>query len=309
VRRYASAHETSPWLPLASIAATIVTWGLASPLIKLASVGGVALAFHRLWIGAALLVTVMALGRQPVGMRAMRYAVPAGALFGANMMLFVAGVKNTTVANATLIGALQPAITLLVAGRYFGETVTPREVACVSVAIAGVAIVIVGSSGTPEWNPVGDLYAVGAVLTFTVYFLVTKRARETVGTLEYMTGVHVAAALVALCAVLLTDASLWDLSAGDIGVILFIAFVSGTGGQLVIGWAQRFVDVSLSSLMLLGVPVVAAVAAWLMLDEALTLVQIAGGAVTLAAIGYMVQRSRPAPAFEPLSEGVAGGGA
>ena len=294
-------HERSPWLPVASIAGTIVTWGLASPLIKLASVGGLALAFHRLWIGALLLVALMLLARQPVTARAMRWALPAGALFGANMILFVAGVKTTTVANATLIGALQPALTLLVAGRYFGERVTAREVTFVAVAILGVAIVILGSTASPEWNPVGDALAVGAVLTFTVYFLITKRARETIGTLEYMTGVHVAATAVALGAVLIAGAELWDLGWGDVGVILFIAFISGTAGQMVIGWAQRYVNVSLSSLMLLGVPVVAALSAWVMLGEALTAVQIAGGIITLAAIGAMVQRNAPTPAIEPMS--------
>ena len=298
-------HADRPWLPVASIAATVVTWGLASPLIKAASLSGVALAFHRLWIGAVFLIVVMALLREPVTRQGLRWSLPAGALFGANMIFFVLGVKMTTVANATLIGALQPAITLLFAGRYLGETVTRREIACVATAIFGVAIVIIGSTGAPEWKLAGDLMAVCAVLTFTVYFLITKVARQTMGTLEYMTGVHTAAAVVAMPIVILSSANLWDVSWQDVGVILFIAFVSGTGGQMVIGWAQRYVDVSLSSLMLLGVPVVAALAAWVMLGEALGPVQIIGGIVTLAAIGAMLRRAPPA-IIEPVPEPGAG---
>ena len=294
-------HAERPWLPVASIAATVVTWGLASPLIKAASLSGIALAFHRLWIGALFLLVVMALLREPVTRQGLRWSLPAGALFGANMIFFVLGVKMTTVANATLIGALQPAITLMFAGRYLGETVTRREITCVAVAIFGVAVVIVGSTGAPEWNLAGDFMAVCAVLTFTVYFLITKVARQTMGTLEYMTGVHTAAAVVAIPVVLLSSADLWDVTWGDVGVILFIAFISGTGGQMVIGWAQRYVDVSLSSLMLLGVPVVAALAAWAMLGEALGPVQIVGGIITLAAIGAMVRRA-PAPAIQGVSE-------
>lgn len=299
--------ERAPWLPVASIAATVVTWGLASPLIKAASLSGVALSFHRLWIGSAFLLLMMALLREPITRQGLRWSVPAGALFGANMIFFVAGVKNTTVANATLIGALQPAITLVVAGRYFGETVTLREIACVALAIAGVAIVIVGSTGAPEWNLGGDFLAFMAVMTFTVYFLITKRARQTIGTLEYMTGVHTVAAMVAVPVVLISGANLWDMTWADVGVILFIAFISGTGGQMVIGWAQRYVDVSLSSLMLLGVPVVAALAAWAMLGESLTAVQIIGGVITLTAIGAMLRRPVPAPFIEAVPEGSAGG--
>lgn len=298
------------WLPLTGIAGTIATWGMASPLIKLASVGGPALSFHRLWIGAVALLAISHGAGQRMERRVLRWAVPAGMVFGVNMVLFVVAVKTTTVANATLIGALQPAMTLLVAGRWFGERVTARAVVAVAVAIAGVSIVIVGSAGKPEWNPLGDALAVGSVVSFTIYFLISKRARATIGTLEYMTGVHTAAALVVMPLALFAPSELWRLSWGDAGVILFIAFVSGTGGQLVIGWAQRFVDVSLSSLMLLGVPVVAALAAWVLLDESLEPVQALGGAITIAAIGAMVwQPSGAGPAIraDDLASGPAAG--
>jgi drug/metabolite transporter (DMT)-like permease len=298
-------HERSPWLPVAAIAGTIVTWGLASPLIKLADIGGPALAFHRLWIGAVLLFAILALTRTPITRAGMRWALPAGLLFGVNMVLFVVSVKMTTVANATLIGALQPAITLLFAGRIFGEVVTRREVSLVALAIAGVAIVIVGSAGSPEWNPLGDLLAACAVLTFTVYFFITKRARETIGTLEYMTGVHIAAAVVVMPLVLFNPADLWQLGWADVGVVMFIAFISGTAGQVVIGWAHRYVDISLSSLMMLGVPAVAAFAAWIMLDETLGPLQVIGGAITLGAIGAMVRRKSPSAVVEPVPELIA----
>jgi drug/metabolite transporter (DMT)-like permease len=264
-------------------------WGFASPLIKAASVGSEALAFYRLWIGAlALLVIVAGVLRRPVRAAAWPWGVAAGALFGLNLILFVTSVKTTTVANATLIGALQPAIVLVVAGPLFGETVTARDILCTAGAIAGVGIVIAGSAGAPEWRPAGDLMAAGAVLTFTAYFLVSKRVRETGGTLEYMTVVHLVAALVATPAIAFRPGELGGLDTRDVLTILFFALVSGTLGQVVIGWAHRYVDVSVSSLLMLGVPVVASVAAWAMLDERLGPVQMAGGLLTLAAIGGML---------------------
>jgi drug/metabolite transporter (DMT)-like permease len=183
---------------------------------------------------------------------------------------------------------------LLVASRWFGETVSRREITCVAVAIAGVAIVILGSAGTPEWNALGDGLAVLSVLTFTGYFLITKRVRATTGTLSYMAIVHLVATAVATPAVLAHPSSLGGLDARDLFVVLFFALVSGTAGQMIIGWTHRYVDVSVSSLLLLGVPVVAAVAAWLTLDEPLGPVQILGSAVTLVAVGAMVWSRPPA---------------
>jgi drug/metabolite transporter (DMT)-like permease len=305
--RMARVRDDAQSAALLAIVATVLTWGMASPLIKSASIGGEALVFYRLWIGAFALFAFVRLSRRVLRENAWRLALLAGALFGANVLCFVFSIKLTTVANATLIGALQPALTLLVAGRLFGEIVRPRDILCVALAMAGVSIVIVGSAGTPEWNPAGDALAVCAVLTFTVYFLVTKHARATSGTVEYMALVHIAAAVVVTPTVLARPGELVDLQARDIAIVLFFALISGTLGQLVVGWAQRYVDVSVSSLMLLGVPVVASIAAWAMLDEALGPVQIAGGAITLAAIGAMVwQRPGPATEIESVPVGAAG---
>jgi drug/metabolite transporter (DMT)-like permease len=295
VNRFSPPAEPTATLTLAAIIAVVVTWGLASPLLKLASLSGPALSAYRLWIGASVLIAFMIATRRRLDMPTARWAAMAGALFGANILFFVVGVKLTTVANATLIGALQPAIVLFVAGPWFGETITRREVACVAVAITGVAVVILGSAGVPEWNPAGDAMAVMAVLTFTGYFLISKRARATVSTIEYMTGVHLAAAVVVTPFALAAPGELAFTDATDVFVVLFFALVSGTLGQVVVGWAQRYVDVSLSSLVLLGVPVIAAGAAWLMLDEAITSMQAVGGVITLAGIGAMVWR----PAREP----------
>jgi drug/metabolite transporter (DMT)-like permease len=50
--------------------------------------------------------------------------------------------------------------------------------------------------------------------------------------------------------------------------------------------------------MMLGVPVVAAATAWLLLGEALGAMQVAGSAITLVAIAAMIRRP---PAGAPLA--------
>ena len=136
-------------------------------------------------------------------------------------------------------------------------------------------------------------------------FIVTKQARATVGTLEYMTFVHLAAACVAAPIALARPGALVSFDAVDIAIVLFFALISGTAGQFVIGWAHRYVDISLSSLMMLGVPIVAALAAWAMLGESLGIVQIAGGLITIGAIAAMLRRQPAADdaAAAPQSAG------
>ena len=166
---------------------------------------------------------------------------------------------------------------------------TGRDIACVAVAIAGVAIVILGSTGRAGLESGGRLLALLAVLTFTAYFLLTKRVRARGGTLDYMTVVHLVAGDRGDAGRSSAIRRSCGLSTRDIADRAVFRAGVGDGGSWC-RWAHRYVDVSVSSLMLLGVPVVAAVAAWAMLDEALTPVQIAGGVITLLAIGAMVWR-------------------
>ena len=90
------------------------------------------------------------------------------------------------------------------------------------------------------------------------------------GAIEYMTGVMLIGAVVFTPYALLTSDDLGSLHGSEWLWILFIVLVPGAGGHVVMGWAHKYVDVSVSSLMTLGVPVVSAVAAWWLLDEGMS---------------------------------------
>ena len=182
-------------IPALVVALAVMSWGFGGVLVKLMSISGLSLAFYRLWFGFLLMLAIVVVARRLPTLSDVRRAAPAGLLFGVNVALFFSAVRLTTVANANLIGALQPAIVLMVAGPLFGEKSGAREAIWTAVSIVGVAIVIVGGAGSPAWNPAGDALAACAVLTFTGYFLISKHARASVGTLEYMVGVQFFAAL------------------------------------------------------------------------------------------------------------------
>src|SRR2546421_658472 len=94
---------------------------------------------------------------------------------------------RTGVAEGHVIGALQPALTLLAAGRLFGERVTVRHAFWTRLATAGVFVSVLGASGNAVWSLWGDLLAAAALVLWTVYFLLSKRVRERVPATEYMT--------------------------------------------------------------------------------------------------------------------------
>ncbi len=276
-------------LPMLAVAAAVTWWGLGNVLVKLVSLDGIVLSLYRLWMAVLVMALVMAYARVPLTLRGFRDALPGGVLFGVNVAMFFSALKLTSVANVTLIQALQPAIVLVIAGPWFGERVTGSRVAWTGVALAGVAIVVLGSTNTPEWSPLGDLLAVGAVITFTGYFLISKRVRATMSAIEYVAAVQLSAAIVVTPIALVSGQDFAPGTPMDWVWLTLIVCVTGVGGHLAMNWAHRYVNVSVSSLMMLAVPVIGALAAWAVLDESLGPVQMAGGLVTLAALAAVVR--------------------
>jgi drug/metabolite transporter (DMT)-like permease len=72
-------------------------------------------------------------------------------------------------------------------------------------------------------------------------------------------------------------------------VLLGLAWITHAGGQGLIAYALAHLPAAFSSVGLLVQPVMAAAFAWVLLGEPLVALQVAGGAVVLAAI-YLAQR-------------------
>ena len=266
----------------------VSVWGGMAVVIRLLDqVDGLVLGFHRLWIGAVATVAVFYATGRRLTMRGLKLSAMGGLAFGTDVVLFYSAVKHTTVANATVVGALQPALVLLVAGRMFGEPVTASIITWSAIAIAGVVIVVYGSSGAPVWSISGDLLAVAALLAWTLYFVASKRASGKLPSFDYLTGMLIVAAAVVTPVALLSGQPLDPGGTGEWAWLAVLAIGSGGVGHLLINWAHAHIDLSVMSLLTLAVPVVAVISAAIFVDEPIEWVQLLGMAVVIAALGVV----------------------
>jgi len=288
----AATSDRRPVAGTVAVLFAVSVWGGVAVVIRFVDqVDGLVIAFHRLWMGAlATTVAFYATGR---GLRweSFKLAWPAGLAFVFDIVLYFSALKRTTVANATVVGALQPALVMLIVGPMFGEKVTRAMVWWSGVAIAGVAVVMYGGSGAPVWSLAGDLMAVAALFAWTAYFIVSKRVRKDIAPFEYLTAMMIVATLVITPIALLSGQRL---DPGGIDAWLWIAVLAvGAGGfgHLLLNWAHDHVDLAVMSLLTLAVPVFAVVSAAVFLSEGITTLQALGMVVVLAAIGVVAVRS------------------
>jgi len=240
----------------------------------------------------ALLVVV--LGAKRLRPRETVHAVVAGALMHG---IYLGGVfwaiRNGMPAGlSALIVGLQPLITALVAGWALAERVRPRHWAGLAVGFVGVAIVL-----APK---LGDTF--GGVTAATLAASVVAVAAMSVGTVwqkrflggaDLVTGTmwqYLGAGLLMAAGSLAFETRAYTLTGELVFAMAWLVLVLSLGAILLLMAMIREGEVARVSSLFYLVPAVTAVIAWLLFDETLTPVQIAGMAIAAVGVALAMRR-------------------
>jgi len=266
----------------------VAAWGLSTVIVKGIDMGSLAIGAYRFTIYSIALAAYLAFRKTPISVRVLRESFWGGLALGIDIAFFFSAVKLTSIANATVIGALQPVVVAVVAARLFGERISSRSIGLGLVAIAGAfAVVLSGADGSDN-SLAGDVLAVGALLSWAAYFVFSRKAKEKITPQEYTVG---AAIWTAIINIPLAIGFGQDLSwpTGSTWVwLLILTFGSGLLGHSMMNWSIQQIPLWISSTFTLLIPVVSTIAAWIWLDESLTTVQIIAIVVVLAALAGIV---------------------
>jgi drug/metabolite transporter (DMT)-like permease len=291
-----------------------VAWGLSGIFVVLTTQPALVAALERLWLGVPVVAAVLVISRRRLYWPVLWRSLPGGILLCGDIALFFSAVKLTSIADATIIGALQPVLVLFIAKPLFGEHVRLADIGWTALAIGGMAVVILGSTGTAgRHGALGDLLAAGSVCCWTAYWLFSKRARtgpsrsseatgpaDGIGSIEYTAGVMLVAAVAMVPVTLLSREHLTAGTPEDWVWLGLLVLLPG-GAHLLTNWAHRFVDISVSSVIVSINPVIAAGAAAVILHQSLDAWQTIGGVVAIAGV---VMVARRAAKVEPSAEAV-----
>jgi drug/metabolite transporter (DMT)-like permease len=212
--------------------------------------------------------------------------------------LFLLALERTSATNTSLLIALNPALTTLLAP-WIGERFDRRRAAGVGLALLGAATVI--TRGEPEMlialalNPLnqGDLLAVAAAGAWASFNLASRRVvaslpPSVVNCTIYCIG---CAAMFALGAAEHPWSQLTAATPGAAGAIVAMAISSSVvAGQLFLVGVGT-VGVSRTVVFVYLIPVLTAVLATTVLGESFHLSQAAGGAAVLAGVYWTTKQS------------------
>lgn len=279
----------------------VLGWAVGPLLVRGMSVSGTTVSFYRMWSAVPVMILLARLLGEKLTRSTLKLCVAPGLLFGLSMMLSFEAMRTTSIANATLIGQLTPALMILGAGRLVGEKPTGRAVVAALVSFAGLGLMVASSGDTSGSSLGGDLFAVANVLSFTGYFLLMKKLRNAnVGSWEFLAGVFLVGAIALTPYCLLAADDLGDISRLDLVRVGVMIIGPGVLGHGLITWATRHLDVTTTSLLTLLSPPLSVIGAWFIFDQKLSVGQFVGGAVVLLGLAGTVAAARYPKVVEPV---------
>jgi drug/metabolite transporter (DMT)-like permease len=261
-------------------------------IVRKSQMAGLAVGFNRCWMGALFTIALLYLKGERISWRMIRYSAPGGLTFALNIATFFVAVKRTSVANASVIASMQPLVLMLVVNRVFNERPRAAHWVYSAAAMAGVVLVVRGSTNAKTGDASGDFLAFIAMLLFVAYFLASKKARVTLTTFEYQTGLLIVATVAMLPIVLVSGSSVRVERGTDWFWLAMMVLLPGTG-HLLTNYAFAHVPLVVPSVMNLFVPVGATLLAWLLVDERLVAVQVAGIVTVVGALALMIATTMP----------------
>ena len=296
----ADTGESVDRLGMAGALVAVTAWGLSGVISKHIDMGGIAIAAYRFVAYFLALSIFMHLRGTRITVRMLRLSLWGGLALGVDVALFFSAVKHTSVANATIIGALQPVLVAIVAHRFFGERIRPRDMGFGAIALVGVVVVVLNAADSTKTDISGDILAVGALFAWAAYFIFSKLAKGKLTGNEYTIG---SAFWVGVTNVPLAFAFGQDMSwpsAESWLWLLILAFGAGIMGHSIMNWAIQQIPLWLGATFTLFIPVIAAFSAWIFLGEELATTQMVAMAVVVLALGCVVTGqasigSRPGP--------------
>ena len=282
-------------VPVLAVFIAVFAWGIGPLLFLAPSISINSVLFYRVLFWPPLLYLIVRRNGAKLNDKLLRSVLVPGILFGVSTIFGFTAITTTSVANATIIGNISTAMVLFVAPRFLNENISKSQVLLALTSFAGVAAIVFGAGNTGGSSLFGDFLALVNALTWTIYFISSKRRRvDGVDTWQFLFGVSVIQVFVVVPYALLTSNDILQITWRDLGFLIAMTVFSGTIGHSFMLWAQKYVDASVSSLILLLGPVISSAGAWLVYGQQISLVQVIGGAIVLASLAGVVRMSSSA---------------
>ena len=271
------------------LVAVSLAWGLTWPALKLALDGIPPFSMRLGTSGLATIVlfTLAFLQGRSMRLRSLRaglHLIVAGCLNVACFTLFSAFAQlATATSRVTVLAYTMPIWAALLAHPILGERITPIRAMALVLCAAGLSVLVYPLIGSGD--VIGVVLALATAVAWAGGTVYLKWAQVDADPIAITAWQIVVALVPTFAGVLLVEGSphLWPADALALGALVFASLAGSAFAYLLWFEVLKRVPAMTASLGVLSVPVIGIVASILVLGERLTMADVIGSALTLAA--------------------------
>lgn len=258
----------------------------------------------RFGIAAIILLIIQLLlsksRRKPISPVEIFHSAVAGVLLQA---VYLGGVFSSIALGigaglSALIVGLQPLITVVLASLWLKESLSLQKISGIILGLAGVALVITERGQLDgELSILGLLLCVGSLLGITVGAVYQKRFCVNTPLLPSVTVQYVASVAVLLPLAMMTETLQFDWQPRFIFSLAWLIFALSLGAVFILMWLIRRGEAGRVATLFYLVPPVVAIEAWVLFDESVSAMLIAGTGLCIAGVAaVMLEQSHSSTA-------------
>ncbi len=272
--------------------------GFAPILARMSEVGPISTAFWR-GVFALFLLAGIHRARMPrtrqgngSGWEVLLQAGLPGVLLAGDLATWHLSLTMTSVANATLLVNISPIFVAIASWAILRQPVHRNVLWGLVTAITGIIVLKGGLAGLADgdqWK--GDAVALTAALFLSGYMILMTQVRGKYSTLTVMLASTITMTCVLLPLAWFIEPDFLPRTWYGWMIVAVMGVLCHVIGQGFIAYSLAFLPAAFSSLTLLIQPVIAAILAWIILHEPVSVLQACGGILVL--FGIVIARRQP----------------
>ncbi|MCH4827746.1 DMT family transporter [Planococcus halocryophilus] len=278
-----------PYIP---IMIGVFSVALSAIFVKMTVADSGVTAFYRMLFSVLIMSPVFLLKYtheiKKLSKRDWGFASIAGVFLAFHFILWFESLNYTSVASSTVLVTLQPLFAFAGTYFFFKEKLSIKTLVSGAIAILGSVLIGYGDFQVSGSALYGDLLALIACALITAYLLFGQDVRKRLSLVTYTFVVYSISTITLFFYIVLKGESFGPYPASEWMWFLLLAIIPNLLGHTLFNWALKWVSTNVISIAILFEPIGAAILAYFILGEYLTVSQIVGGSVVLAGIMLFV---------------------
>jgi drug/metabolite transporter (DMT)-like permease len=287
---------------LAALAAAVIAISWSAIFVRWAKMPGVSSAFYRTAIATPLLwaaVPFVSRPRRRLSAPTFWIAVAGGIFFAGDVGFWNVAVMRTSAGNATFLSNTSPLFVGLMVWMTTGLLPSRRFWAALLVGLAGTALIVAADRNHAVSRSGADGLAVLAAICFAAYLVITGRLRAVCDSATLLALSTSASAVTLLVWALAAHSSLAVPGPNSWWALLGLGLVCQVGGYFCLTYALGHLPTTVTSILWLMIAPLTALFALMIFGERMGALEVAGGALVLAAIWIVGHRTESEVAERP----------